>query len=44
MYRLEREAGREDTDVEIVSITSDSLETVRRTHSRYFFGSERVIA
>lgn len=38
--RLELEALREDRDVEIVSLTSDSLETVKKTHSRYFAGQE----
>lgn len=32
--RLERE--NQDPDVEIVSLGSDSLETVKKTHSRYF--------
>lgn len=34
--RLQLESERIDDDVEIVSVVSDSLETVRRTHSRYF--------
>ena len=34
--RLRLEAERQDDDIEIVSIVSDSLDTVRRTHSRYF--------
>lgn len=34
--RLALEAVRESGDVEIVSLVSDSLETVRKTHSRYF--------
>ncbi|MGY4642815.1 hypothetical protein [Cellulomonas sp. URHB0016] len=35
-YRLKLEVEREDADVEIVSLASDSIETVRSTHSRYF--------
>ncbi|KSZ58097.1 hypothetical protein D1O33_04295 [Rhodococcus rhodochrous] len=38
--RLELEKSRTDKDVEIVSLVSDSLETLRRTHSRYFQGRE----
>jgi hypothetical protein len=34
--RLELEDERDDINVEIVSLVSDSIETVRRTHSRYF--------
>lgn len=36
--RLALERERSDQDVEIVSLVSDSLESVRRTHSRYFEG------
>lgn len=36
--RLELEREPRDADVEIVALASDSLETVRRTHSRYFAG------
>lgn len=39
-YRLEREATREDGDWEIASLNSDSLETLQRTHARYFSGRE----
>ena len=35
-HRLQLESERVDGDVEIVSVVSDSLDTVRRTHSRYF--------
>lgn len=35
-YRIERESKRVDADVEIVSLVSDSIATIRRTHSRYF--------
>lgn len=34
--RLRREAASHDPDLEIVSLVSDSLETVKQTHSRYF--------
>lgn len=40
--RFERERVRTDTDVEIVSLVSDSLETIKKTHSRYFAGRELV--
>ena len=34
--RLELEEQRTDADVEVVSLVSDSIDTIRRTHSRYF--------
>ena len=34
--RVKLEAERDDRDVEVVSLVSDSLETVQKTHSRYF--------
>lgn len=34
--RLELEDSRESDEWEIVSLNSDSIETVRRTHARYF--------
>ena len=34
--RLRLEAENTDPDVEIVSLVSDSLESARATHSRYF--------
>lgn len=34
--RIEREAHRIDRDLEIVVLSSDSLEELRRTHGRYF--------
>lgn len=34
--RLELEDARESEDWEIVSLNSDSLQTVKRTHARYF--------
>lgn len=42
--RLLLEANRDDHDVEIVSLTSDSLDTVKKTHSRYFAGRELIPA
>lgn len=38
--RIELESARLDGDVEIVSLNSDSFETVQRTHARYFSGHE----
>jgi hypothetical protein len=38
--RLELEASRTDPDIEIAALISDSLETLERTHSRYFTGQE----
>lgn len=37
-YRLALEGSRASNEWEIVSLNSDSLETVHRTHSRYFGG------
>ncbi len=39
--RMKLEAENSDPDVEIVSLVSDSLESVRLTHSSYF---ENVVA
>jgi hypothetical protein len=39
-YRLQLEAERVDEDVEIAALTSRSLESLQRTHSRYFTGKE----
>lgn len=39
-HRLELERDRTDTNVEIVSLVSDSIETIQQTHSRYFHGRE----
>ncbi len=36
--RLQLERERESRDWEVVSLNSDSLETVKMTHSRYFTG------
>lgn len=38
MLRLKMEKERESRDWEIVSLNSNSLETVQKTHSRYFTG------
>ena len=40
--RLERERNRTDEDIEIVSLVSDSLQTIQKTHARYFVGRELV--
>lgn len=39
-FRLKLEQERSSDEWEIVSLNSDSLETVHRTHSRYFSGRE----
>jgi hypothetical protein len=39
-YRLQLEAGRHDENIEIAALISESLETLQRTHSRYFTGQE----
>jgi hypothetical protein len=39
-YRLQLEAERLDENIEIVALISESLETLQRTHSRYFTGQE----
>jgi len=36
--RLRLEKERESRDWEVVSLSSDSLATVQKTHSRYFTG------
>lgn len=38
--RLELEKSRTDANIEIVSLVSDSIESLRRTHSRYFQGRD----
>lgn len=35
-YRLKLEDERTDRDVEIAALSSKSLDTLKRTHSRYF--------
>lgn len=39
LCRLQLEAERSDPDWEIASLNSDSLETLKKTHSRYFSAS-----
>ncbi len=34
--RISRESEIDDPDVEVVALNSDSEETLRRTHARYF--------
>lgn len=34
--RLRLESENQDPNVEIVSLVSDSLDSIKRTHSRYF--------
>jgi hypothetical protein len=41
LERLRLEKVRPSEDWEIVSLNSDSLETVQKTHSRYFTGIQR---
>ncbi|GAA2561166.1 hypothetical protein HD598_000887 [Neomicrococcus aestuarii] len=36
VQRLKLEKGRHDSNIEYVSLNSDSLETIKKTHSRYF--------
>jgi hypothetical protein len=38
LRRLELEKSRPSAEWEIISLNSDSLDTVRKTHSRYFTG------
>ena len=40
LRRLQLEAERTDPNWEIASLNSDSLETIKRTHARYFEGHE----
>lgn len=43
-FRLERERERSSVDWEVVSLNSDSLETIHKTHSRYFVGKTVQLA
>jgi hypothetical protein len=43
-YRLQLEGQRQNQDVEIAALISDSLEALQRTHSRYFTGKELASA
>lgn len=40
--RLRREAAIDDPDIEIAHISSPSLESLKKSHSRYFMGSVEV--
>ena len=42
LRRIELEGERTDDEWEIVSLNSDSLETIKKTHARYFEGHELV--
>lgn len=42
--RLRRELVRTDPEIEIASLNGDSLETIKKTHSRYFEGAEKLMA
>jgi hypothetical protein len=42
-YNNAEQAHRNDTNTEVVLLGSDSVETLRRTHSSYFELSERHI-
>jgi len=42
--RIELESSRPSEDWEIVSLNSDSLETIKKTHARYFEGKELLHA
>ena len=39
-YRLMLEGERQDSDVEIAALTSRSIESLQRTHARYFTGED----
>lgn len=39
-YRLQLERERQDQDIEIAALTSGSIDSLRRTHSRYFTGAD----
>lgn len=39
-FRLQREHERDHDEVEIAALTSRSLDSLRRTHSRYFTGED----
>lgn len=40
--RLRREAAIDDPNVEIAHISAPSLESLRKSHSRYFMGSVEI--
>lgn len=37
-YRLKLEEQRTDRNIEIVALSAKSLDVIKQTHSRYFFG------
>lgn len=39
-YRLKLESERTNSDIEIAALIGKSLDTLMRTHSRYFTGQE----
>ncbi|OBG89400.1 hypothetical protein A5699_14150 [Mycobacterium sp. E802] len=39
-YRLQLERERQDHDIEIAALTSASIDSLQRTHSRYFTGTD----
>ncbi|MCQ4621641.1 hypothetical protein KBX19_10530 [Corynebacterium sp. CCUG 71335] len=41
--RINRQLNRPDTDTEVVVILSDSLRSLRQTHSRYFASEDAII-
>ena len=40
--RLRREAAIDDPDIEIAHISAPSLESLKKSHSRYFMGSVEI--
>lgn len=40
--RLRREAAIHDPEIEITHISSPSLESLKKSHSRYFMGSVEI--
>jgi hypothetical protein len=41
-HRLALEADRTDLNIEIATVSSKSLDTLKQTHSRYFRGEEHA--
>ena len=41
-HRLALEADRTDLNIEIATVSSKSLDTLKQTHSRYFNGEEHA--
>lgn len=44
LLRLQLEAAREDEDWEIASLNSDSVETLMKTHARYFADGDLLLS